>query len=234
MIDRADEVVVPLGGDFIEVVAPIRSGTTAGRLLEKRGDGGYMIIMQTSDAASRRSYIETQSPALAKVIWGYEKAEEGVVCVQYHPKGIAGSVIPELDSHAPTEREAEPMERRFSHWHALGPDNPSLYNSMTRTAHLSLEECVLRLAPSNTNTEDAAKQWENLFGVASVNDNLSFTNARMKFIRGEEGEAEGLVSVTIGVKGRERFDGILERASKAGLCGDGWINMCGVKVSDPF
>lgn len=77
---------VPLGGDLIELVAPFKYGTTAGRLLEKRGDGGYMIIMQTEDAKKRRDYLEKQG--LAKVIFTHD--HDDVVCTQYHPKGIKG------------------------------------------------------------------------------------------------------------------------------------------------
>jgi hypothetical protein len=78
---------VPLGGDIIEVISPIKDGTTAGRLLDKRGDGGYMIIMQTEDAKKRRQYIE--SKRLCKVITTQEHGD--TVFVQYHPKGIKGT-----------------------------------------------------------------------------------------------------------------------------------------------
>lgn len=80
------ECTVPLGGDIIEVVSPFKSDTTAGRLLEKRGEGGYMIIMQTEDARTRRKNIEEKN--LARVIFGYDHGD--TVCVQYHPKGIKG------------------------------------------------------------------------------------------------------------------------------------------------
>lgn len=78
--------LVAIGGDIIEVVAPFKSGTTAGRLLNKRGDGGYMIIMQTVDAAARRKHIESNK--LAKVIYSHSHGD--AECIQYHPKGIAG------------------------------------------------------------------------------------------------------------------------------------------------
>lgn len=48
-----------------------------------------MIIMQTSDAVARRSYLETQG--LAKVIFSYEGVD--FVCIQYHPKGIKGAIL---------------------------------------------------------------------------------------------------------------------------------------------
>jgi hypothetical protein len=77
---------VAVGGDIIEVVSPFKPDTTVGRLLKKRGNGGYMIIMQTLDAATRRQYIESNK--LAKVIWSHP--HDDVECFQYHPKGIAG------------------------------------------------------------------------------------------------------------------------------------------------
>src|SRR3984885_7922975 len=45
--------VFPIGDTFLEVVSPKQTGTTAGRLLEKRGgDGGYMVILQVDDLAA--------------------------------------------------------------------------------------------------------------------------------------------------------------------------------------
>src|SRR5678815_6198505 len=50
--------VFPVGETFLEVVSPKQAGTTAGRLLEKRGgDGGYMVILQVEDIAEARARI---------------------------------------------------------------------------------------------------------------------------------------------------------------------------------
>ncbi|KAF2641192.1 hypothetical protein P280DRAFT_399231 [Massarina eburnea CBS 473.64] len=217
--------VVPLGGEIIEIVSPIKDGTTAGRLLEKRGEGGYMIIMQTEDAKKRREYIEDKG--LSKVIWGYE--HDDVTCVQYHPRGLKGGMMPELDSHAPSNHNAAPLQTRFSPWHACGSDYDTYSAGMKRVSHLSLEGCVLRLAPGDVGHEAAARQWEEIFGVARSRDLLAFTNARLGFVSGREGIKEGLLSITVGVRGKDRLHGILDRASKEGLCGDGWINMCGIR-----
>ncbi|KAF2117345.1 hypothetical protein BDV96DRAFT_571935 [Lophiotrema nucula] len=215
----------PLGGDIIEVVAPFKDDTTAGRLLSKRGDGGYMIIMQTEDARKRREYIE--SKGLSKVIWGYDHGD--TVCVQYHPKGIKGGMMAELDSHTPSPNNPTPLKSRFSPWHACGSDHKVYYPGMKRTSHLTLEGCILRLAPGEQDHEAASRQWEEIFGVPRSRDLLAFTNARLGFVPGREGETEGLVSITVGVNGKENLNGILERASKEGLCGNGWIDMCGIK-----
>lgn len=78
---------VPLGGELIEVVSPFQEGTTAGRLLQKRGDGGYMIIMQTQDAPKRKKHVLDKG--LGKVILEHDGPDSHVV--QYHPKGIKGT-----------------------------------------------------------------------------------------------------------------------------------------------
>jgi anthranilate/para-aminobenzoate synthase component II len=65
-------------------------------LLDKRGDGGYMIIMQTEDAKKRKQYIESKK--LGKVIFEHE--HDDAVCIQYHPKSIMGTprhTIPATD-----------------------------------------------------------------------------------------------------------------------------------------
>ena len=64
------------------VLCPTAYAASLNRLIT----GGYMLIMQTEDAAKRREYIESKQ--LAKVIWSHET--EDSVSVQYHPKGIKG------------------------------------------------------------------------------------------------------------------------------------------------
>ena len=45
-----ENALLPVGNTFIEVISPVEEGTTAGRFLEKRkGDGGYMVIIQVDD-----------------------------------------------------------------------------------------------------------------------------------------------------------------------------------------
>lgn len=138
-------------------------------------------------------------------------------------------MMPELDSHAPSPNNPTPLKSRFSPWHACGSDHKVYYPGMKRSQHLTLEGCVLRLAPGDVGHEAAARQWEDIFGVARSRDLLAFTNARLGFIPGQEGQPEGLVSITVGVNGKDKLEAILERAKKEGLCGDGWINMCGIK-----
>ena len=51
-----ENAVIPIGTDFLEVVSPVEDNTTAGRFLKKRkGDGGYMVIIQVDDFDKSKS-----------------------------------------------------------------------------------------------------------------------------------------------------------------------------------
>ena len=44
-----ENTLMPIGRNFLEVVAPIQEGTAGGRYLDRRsGDGGYMVITQAT------------------------------------------------------------------------------------------------------------------------------------------------------------------------------------------
>ena len=100
---------------------------------------------------------------------------------------------------------------------------------MKRRPHLHLHGVVCRLAPGDVDREAASREWEDIFGIPRSRGLFAFANARMGFIRGVEGQPDGLASIAIGVDGRDEFNTILDRAREEGLCGDGWINMLGVK-----
>ncbi|TVY89133.1 hypothetical protein LAWI1_G003566 [Lachnellula willkommii] len=234
LLERKSSIEIPWlsNGDcgIYLVVSPFKSNTTAGRLLSKRGDGGYMVIMQTEDAAARRDYV--QSNKLAKVIFNHES--EDFVCIQYHPKGIKGGIIPELDSHSCSPTNPTPLQTRFSPWHACGPPTtyPRYAAGMKRHSALHLLSATCRLAPGDADVEGAARQWEDVFGVVRGRrtGESGFVNARLGFVAGVLGESGGLVEVGVGVDGDVALSGILERAERMGVLGrDGAVEMLGVR-----
>ena len=53
-------VLIPLGDTFLELVTPVRENTSAERFLRKRGgDGGYMVIVDSVDIEKERKRLET-------------------------------------------------------------------------------------------------------------------------------------------------------------------------------
>lgn len=137
--------------------------------------------------------------------------------------------MPELDSHSPSPSNPTPLATLFSPWHACGSEHSRYSAIMARNAHLSFVSASCRLAPGQSDAEAAAKQWEDIFGVPRHENRLLFTNMHLEFVPGIDGQPEGLESITIKVKGRQKFDDMLAAAGREGLCGDGWTNIVGVK-----
>jgi catechol 2,3-dioxygenase-like lactoylglutathione lyase family enzyme len=81
--------VWPVGDTFLEVVSPEKDGTTAGRLLEKRGgDGGYMAIFQVPDLAAARARL----PGLGvRVVWTADLPD--IAGTHLHPKDVPGAIV---------------------------------------------------------------------------------------------------------------------------------------------
>jgi hypothetical protein len=84
-----ENALFPIGDKFLEVVAPVRDGTTAGRYLDRRGgDGGYMVITQCDDLAPRRRRCEALSVRIANEI-GYPEYHE----LQLHPRDVGAAML---------------------------------------------------------------------------------------------------------------------------------------------
>jgi hypothetical protein len=79
----------PIGDKLLEVVSPSEEGTTAGRLLDKRGgDSGYMVILQVDDLDTMR---ERFAAAGARVV--FEATADGVTGLHLHPRDVGGAIL---------------------------------------------------------------------------------------------------------------------------------------------
>jgi len=79
----------PVGHQLLEVVSPVEEGTTAGRLLAKRGgDTGYMVILEVDDLDTMRTRI---ADAGARIV--FEAVEEGIVGLHLHPADVGGAIV---------------------------------------------------------------------------------------------------------------------------------------------
>ena len=84
-----ENALFPVGDSFLEVVAPVRDGTTAGRYLDRRGgDGGYMVITQCDDLAARRRRCEAVGVRIANEV-GYPEYRE----LQLHPRDVGAAML---------------------------------------------------------------------------------------------------------------------------------------------
>lgn len=81
--------VLPVGETFLEVVSPIQTDASAARFLERRkGDGGYMVILQTDDLAVDRTRLAALG---VRIVW--ETALEDIATVHLHPRDLGGAIV---------------------------------------------------------------------------------------------------------------------------------------------
>ena len=81
--------LLPVGASFLEVVAPTRDGTAAGRYLERRGgDGGYMVILDCDDIERRRSQMVAIGVRIVNPL-----TYETYTGLQLHPRDTGGTML---------------------------------------------------------------------------------------------------------------------------------------------
>jgi len=109
--------LMPIGQAFLEVVSPVRDGTTAGRFLDRRGgDGGYMVILQTDDLDADRGRLAALG---VRVVW--QTTLDDIATVHLHPRDIGGAIV-SLDQPRPP-----------ASWRWAGPE----WKTKVRTAVVS-------------------------------------------------------------------------------------------------
>jgi len=83
-----DNAVYVLGDQFVELISPIEDGTAAGRALDRRGDGGYMLLLQTDDFESARARMARLG---VRTVWSAEV--DDIRAMHLHPKDLGGAIV---------------------------------------------------------------------------------------------------------------------------------------------
>ena len=85
--------LMPLGSNFLEVVAPVKENTAAVRYLKRRnGDGGYMVICQCDSHETQRA-----RKARGRAEWiAWEHEGKSFHGLQLHPADTGGAFF-EID-----------------------------------------------------------------------------------------------------------------------------------------
>jgi hypothetical protein len=84
-----ENAVFAVGDTFVEVVAPVRENTTAGRYIESRGgDTGYMAIFQVEELEGARARIDA---AGIRTVWKSDLAD--IAGTHLHPKDVPGAIV---------------------------------------------------------------------------------------------------------------------------------------------
>jgi hypothetical protein len=147
--------VFAVGDTFVEVVAPARPGTTAGRYLERRGgDGGYMAIFQVPDLAAARRRLAGLG---VRVVWTADLPD--IAGTHLHPKDVPGAIV-SLDWAAPAEswRWAGPSWTGRAPEHSGGGAQDSCHRARKRPSGSGSS------MPSFRQPTSSGKSWHALTG----------------------------------------------------------------------
>ena len=140
--------VLPAGAAFIEVVQPIVDTASAARFLAKRGgDAGYMVILQTADAAAERERVVAQG---VRVVDDIDSA--AYRCAHFHPADFGGMLV-SFDQQRTTDDYLDP----FGDWWPAGQD--------WRDARTGTVLDVLGLTLSNPDPAALAALWSLRLGA---------------------------------------------------------------------
>ena len=175
--------LMPVGSQFLEVVAPTRPGTAAGRYLERRGgDGGYMVITQCDDLERRRKRVDALGVRVANPL-AYGRFQG----MQLHPRDTGGTFF-EIDRQADGDAGEGP-------WHPAGPD----WQAFVRT------DVVAAIAAAEIQSPDPdalAERWSAIAEIPLVRGGggvatLPLANADLRFVAASDGRGEGLAGVAL-------------------------------------
>ena len=185
-----ENVVMPIGDTFLEVVSPVKEDTTAGRLLARRGgDGGYMVILQTDDLESDRQRV---SKLGVRVV--FEINQESAQGIHLHPADTSGALL-SLDRPDPPES-----------WVAAGLD----WRDHVRTQVVSELRCAELQSDA---PERLGARWSEVLGRPLEGGEIVLERGRLRFVHAEDGHPEGLAGVEISAADRSRSGEAFE------LCG---------------
>ena len=175
--------LMPVGSQFLEVVAPTRPGTAAGRYLERRGgDGGYMVITQCDDLDRRRSRVDELGVRVAnRLSYGQFQG------MQLHPKDTGGTFF-EIDRQ-------EDGDSGHGAWHPAGPD----WRPYVRTGVVS---AIAAAEIQSPDPDGLAARWSEIAQIPLIRDaagvaTLPLANADLRFVVASDGRGEGLAGLDL-------------------------------------
>jgi len=213
-----ENAVMPVNGDFLEVISPVREDTAAGRYLERRrGDGGYMVLLQCEDALRERERITGLG---IRTVFTLDNPEYR--CSHFHPRDTGG-VLLSVDSVAPGADWTEPM----CMWEPGGPE----WQQAVRT---DLVSAVVGVELQGEDPAGLAALWARILGlpVTQCGDavpRIRLQNAELRFVHEADGRGAGVGAVDIKVRDRLR----LLAAAEARGCEptDDQVVLCGTRIN---
>jgi len=216
--------LMPIGSNFLEVVAPVRANTAAGRYLKRRnGDGGYMVICQCDSHETQLARKARAAALNIRIAWEHEgKSFHGL---QLHPADTGGAFF-EIDWDTLGEPEG--------HW------TPAGGGEWVSRMHTDVVKYFNAVELQTADPRGLAERWSSIVELPLRKDSqdrieLPLENASVRFVEATDGRGEGLGGIDIVVPDHAR---VLEAAAARGrqvsrgrTASEDQVMICGVRFN---
>ncbi len=206
---------MPVGRNFLEVVAPIEENTAGGRYLDRRqGDGGYMVITQADSKATQMAVRQNATDYGVRVAHETQRGDWHLI--QLHPGDLKAAFF-EIESDAHNDFDG--------YWHPVG--GLGWEDQVKQDVTVDFKAVELQ----SDDPVALAELWGNVVGVPieRADDGLvlPLNNAELRFVEASDGRGPGLGGLDVWVADR---DAILAQAKSRGCyVSDTQVNVGGVR-----
>lgn len=210
-----ENTLLPIGRNFLEVVAPVEEATAAGRYLERRqGDGGYMVITQADSKVTQQQVRQNALDNGVRIAFESERGDWSLC--QLHPRDMVAAFL-EIEADAHNDFEG--------YWHPAGGTG---WEGKVRQ-DVSVDITGVELQSDDPHS--LAQLWGRVTGLPVEGEvdvpTIRLNNATLRFVDATDGRGPGLGGLDLAVADREH---ILQRAETRGKrVNDDRVDICGVR-----
>ncbi|MCZ6619851.1 MAG: hypothetical protein O7E57_17150 [Gammaproteobacteria bacterium] len=212
-----ENTLMPIGRNFLEVVAPIEENTAGGRYLDRRGgDGGYMVITQLDTLENQRTVRQRALDNGVRI--ANEAERNGWHLCQLHPGDMIASFL---------EIEYDKFEDFDGNWMPVGGTG---WEDKVKQ-DVTVDYLGVELQSSDPVT--LAELWGKVAGLPVAREgaelSMRLNNATIRFVEAADGRGAGLGGLDVAVKNR---DHILAAARERGCyVNDDRVDLCGTRFN---
>ncbi len=204
--------VMPVGDTFLEVVSPIAGDAPARRYLERRGAGGYMLMVQTGDFDGDRARLDGLG---VRVVW--EIALDDIRGMHLHPRDTGGALLS-------IDQPADPAA-----WRWAGPDWPS------RARTRAVTEIVAAELQSD-DAEELAERWARVLGRTAQRGfgaamRIPLDRGELRYVVAGDGRGEGLGGFAVRCADRAAVVAAARQRGLEPARDDGSLLLAGARVT---
>ena len=210
-----ENTLMPIGRNFLEVVAPIEENTAGGRYLDRRGgDGGYMVITQLDTLENQQAVRQRALDNGVRI--ANEAERDGWHLCQLHPGDMIASFL---------EIEYDKFEDFTGNWMPVG--GTGWEDKVKQDVTVDYLGVELQSADPVT----LAELWGKVAGLPVEREgaelSMRLNNATIRFVEADDGRGAGLGGLDVAVKNR---DHILTAARERGCyVNDDRVDICGTR-----